>query len=309
MFRRIVRTRPSPAMIVALIALFIAAAGTAYATGEGKPILGGARNPGANKSTALTKETQIIANLGGYGTRQSNKSSNGGGAIYGCRSGTGGTPAGNEPCIRANNLSTGLAFEFASNGANGGTITTSNPAASPFTTNATGVATGLNADQVDGKSASDFLGKTETAASANGVTPTKIFFNAAANTATTTIFSGGGLTLTAACSGAGALTLQVSSSKTAMLKYEYFGVGATNRFADGDGTGAGVTSGTGGAAEDDSFIASDPPRTLTGWNDSNQGSISYVANDGSTVDITLSAEQGAFGVAGSCAATGFALSA
>ncbi len=306
MFRRIVRTRPSPAMVVALIALFIAAAGTAYATGEGKPMLGGARNPGANKSTALTKETQIIANLGGYGTRQSNKSSNGGGAIYGCRSGTGGTPAGNEPCIRANNLSTGLAFEFATSGANGGTITTSNPSASPFTTNATGVATGLNADQVDGKSASDFLGKTETAASANGVTPAKIFFNVPASTATTTIFSGSGLSLTAACSAGGNLTLQVSSSKTAMLKYEYFRVGALPPTGP---TATEPAPGTGAAFADNSFLAGNPPLTLTGWDTNDHGTISYTANDGSTVSIDLTAQENAFGVAGSCAATGFALSA
>ena len=97
--------RPSPSMIIALIALGIAIGGTAYATGEGNPILGGARNPGTDQSKALTKETQIISSTSGYGTRQSNKSSSGGGAVYGCRSGAGGTAASNEPCVRANNLS------------------------------------------------------------------------------------------------------------------------------------------------------------------------------------------------------------
>ena len=141
--------RPSPATVIAIIALVVAIGGTAYATGEGKPILGGVRNPGADKSQALTKETQIIASNGTYGTRQSNKSSNGGGAIYGCRSGAGGTASGNEPCIRANNLSKGLAFEFATTGAQGGLISTGSVGGSPFTTTATGVATGLNADRVD----------------------------------------------------------------------------------------------------------------------------------------------------------------
>ena len=116
MLRKMVQRRPSPSMIVALIALLVAVGGTAYATGEGDPILGGERNPSNNPSQALTKETQIIANLSGYGTRQSNKSNNGGGAIYGCRSQPGGTPTGNEPCIRASNLLNGLAFEFVNNG-------------------------------------------------------------------------------------------------------------------------------------------------------------------------------------------------
>ncbi|HYF27313.1 MAG TPA: hypothetical protein VD931_16325, partial [Baekduia sp.] len=113
---------------------------------------GGVRNPSANETQALTRETEIIANTSTYGTRQSNKSDNGGGAIYGCRSGAGGTAAKNEPCVRANNLSSGLAFEFESDGNLIGTFTVAKPGdeARPFTTNATGVATGLNADRVDG---------------------------------------------------------------------------------------------------------------------------------------------------------------
>ena len=75
---------------------------------------------GMRNGTA-TKETSIVSNnaatttpTGGYATRQSNKSTTGGGAVYGCRSTTGGsaaTPPTN-PCVRANNLSTGFAFEF-----------------------------------------------------------------------------------------------------------------------------------------------------------------------------------------------------
>lgn len=149
--------RPSPATVIASIALIVAIGGTAYATGEGNPILGGARNPGTNTSNALSKETQIIANVSTYGTRQSNKSSNGGGAIYGCRSKVGGSAANQEPCIRASNLSTGSAFEFATSGTVGGLITTSNASGVPFTTNATGVATGLNADRVDSLNASQIV--------------------------------------------------------------------------------------------------------------------------------------------------------
>ena len=97
----------------------------------------------------------------GYSTRQSNLSPSGGGAVYGCRSQAGGSaaqPRPQNPCIRANNLSTGYAFEFnASDGLVAGLITVAKggDTSKPFTTNATGVATGLNADRVDGKHAED----------------------------------------------------------------------------------------------------------------------------------------------------------
>src|SRR3954467_615888 len=121
-----------------------------------------------NGTTA--KETEIIGNFdastgskGGYVTRQSNTqtgSKAGGGAIYGCRGAAGGTAAGSAPCVRAANLAAGYAFEFATDGGGAGLISvgdgkTANVNAKPFTTNATGVATGLNADKVDGKDASD----------------------------------------------------------------------------------------------------------------------------------------------------------
>jgi hypothetical protein len=124
---------------------------------DGKQVKGGTRNPSPNPALSFTRETEIIANSATYGTRQSNKSNNGGGAIYGCRSAEGGTAKGNEPCIRANNLVKGRAFEFVTQGPEVGRIESADPKAAPFTTNATGVATGLNADQVDGKSASDIV--------------------------------------------------------------------------------------------------------------------------------------------------------
>ncbi|HEX2087965.1 MAG TPA: hypothetical protein VHF89_19920 [Solirubrobacteraceae bacterium] len=147
--------------LLALALLVVVGAPFAVAAGEGRPLEGGVRNPGFDESLELTRETEIIADTSTYGTRQSNKSDNGGGAIYGCRSGQGGTPARNEPCIRSNNLSTGLSFEFASGGTLAGTITTrvAGDGARPLTTNATGVATGLNADEVDGRSADDFLAR------------------------------------------------------------------------------------------------------------------------------------------------------
>ena len=160
MFRKLLRTSSKGTLVLAsAVIIGLLASSFAVASGEGKNLILGKRNPGSNASAALTSETQIIANNGTYGTRQSNKSDNGGGAIYGCRSGEGGSGKGNEPCIRANNLAKGLAFEFASAGTTGGAITVGNggDTTKPFTTNATGVADGLNADRVDGKNAADVV--------------------------------------------------------------------------------------------------------------------------------------------------------
>jgi hypothetical protein len=139
-------------ILVGALALAIGIPSVAVGFGEGRSLLLGKRNPSPNASRAVTKETEIIASTGTYGTRQSNKrDGDGGGAIYGCRSATG-----KEPCIRANNLKGGRAFEFATVGKEGGRIETGDGTGAPFTTNATGTATGLNADRVDGKEAADF---------------------------------------------------------------------------------------------------------------------------------------------------------
>jgi hypothetical protein len=101
-------------------------------------------------------ETGLVTVSDGYSMRLSNKSvGDGGGAIYGCRS-----APGREMCVTGDNLNTGQAFFFRSRkGTQGGTITVANGGANtkPFTTNATGVATGLNADEVDGVSATQIL--------------------------------------------------------------------------------------------------------------------------------------------------------
>jgi len=137
-------------------------------TGVVDAATGGNLREGVRNGTT-TQETQIISNVnassgltGGYSTRQSNLSSTGGGAVYGCRSTEGGSTASppKNPCIRANNLSTGFAFEFnATNGTTAGKIDVGSggDTKKPFTTNATGVATGLNADRVDGASAADIV--------------------------------------------------------------------------------------------------------------------------------------------------------
>lgn len=158
--RRVLNVRRQGPWIIAsslLLALLITPFAGAF--GEGSGVRGGVRNPSFDAGKAYTRETQIIADNATYGTRQSNKSATGGGAIYGCRSGAATTGTANKPCLRASNLAQGRAFEFATRGTEVGRITSTNVNAAPFTTNATGVATGLNADKVDGKDVDDI--KTE----------------------------------------------------------------------------------------------------------------------------------------------------
>jgi hypothetical protein len=127
-----------------VLALFVAPLATAQ---TGSALRGGERNPSRGD---FTRETEVIAKNGTYGTRQSNvRDGDGGGAIYGCRSATG-----REPCIRANNLNSGRAFEFETrSGTEGGEIQVGggdpNTKAVPFRTNAAGKVANLNADKVD----------------------------------------------------------------------------------------------------------------------------------------------------------------
>src|SRR3954452_1435940 len=136
----------------------------AAAIAAGDPIRAEVRNG------TTAKETEIIGKFnaskeakGGYVTRQSNTQTGataGGGAIYGCRGAAGGSAAGSAPCLRSVNLAAGFAFEFTSAGGVAGLIavgdgSTRSPSARPFTTNANGVATGLNADRVDSLNAAE----------------------------------------------------------------------------------------------------------------------------------------------------------
>jgi hypothetical protein len=146
--RRVLGRGHGPWIVVAAVLVALLVTPFALAAGENRPLRGGARNPSPNAQLSFTRETQIIANNGTFGTRQSNKSTTGGGAIYGCRARTG-----TRSCLRASNLSNGRAFSFSANsGTEVGRID-GPAAAAPFTTSATGVATGLNADKVDGKDA------------------------------------------------------------------------------------------------------------------------------------------------------------
>jgi hypothetical protein len=143
--------RRSPGLYVVAAALILAIGipSAAVGFGEGRDAKLGKRNP---SSGSLTRETQIIADNGSYGTRQSNKrNGEGGGAIYGCRS-----DAGKEPCVRANNLKGGRAFEFVTVGKEAGRFEVGDASSAPFSTNATGKVTNLDADKVDGKSSEDF---------------------------------------------------------------------------------------------------------------------------------------------------------
>ena len=143
------RRSPGLYLIAAALILAIGVPSAAVGFGEGREAKLGKRNP---SSGSLTAETQIIASNGSYGTRQSNKrDGEGGGAIYGCRS-----SAGKEPCVRANNLKGGRAFEFVTVGKEAGLIQVGDTTAPPFTTNAQGKVANLDADKVDGKSAEEF---------------------------------------------------------------------------------------------------------------------------------------------------------
>ena len=140
------------AAVVCSIILAIGIPSVAMGFGEGRNMLLGKRNPSNNPRLALSTETEIIADNSTYGTRQSNKKDgDGGGAIYGCRS-----DFGKEPCVRANNLKGGRAFEFTTKGKEGGSIEVGDTTGPPFTTNATGKVANLDADKVDGKSSEDF---------------------------------------------------------------------------------------------------------------------------------------------------------
>lgn len=128
------------------------------AAAGGQPVRGGVKNP---RYGGYYGTTQIWANNGSWGTRQSNLGT-GGSAIYGCRS-----PLGGSPCLDANNLRGGSAFSFITTGLTGGSILVGNANGAPFTTNGHGVATGLNANFLQGKQASEFQLSNQPAANAN----------------------------------------------------------------------------------------------------------------------------------------------
>ncbi|HEX4734535.1 MAG TPA: hypothetical protein VH247_09000 [Thermoleophilaceae bacterium] len=139
-------------LVISSLILALLAAPIALAA-NGDPVTAGGR-------TTFTKITRVLGDSTTYATQQSNlHSGDGGAARYGCRS-----SAANEFCLLSKNTGGGGSFRFQSlNSLLGGSIEVNPPQgktaadAKPFTTNAHGVATGLNADQVDGMSADDIV--------------------------------------------------------------------------------------------------------------------------------------------------------
>lgn len=131
------------------------AAGLAAA--GGMPIRGGIHNP---PNSSYFRTTGLFSDNGGWTTRIENLG-NGGTAILGCHAFEGGLP-----CLDSYNLVGGLAFTFNTSGKVGGEILLRNPNGAPFTTNAHGVAAGLNANFLQGKQASEFQLASQPAANA-----------------------------------------------------------------------------------------------------------------------------------------------
>jgi hypothetical protein len=139
-------------LVISSLILALLAAPIALAA-NGDPMTAGGR-------TTFTKITRVLGDSTTYATQQSNlHTGDGGAARYGCRS-----SAANEFCLLSKNTGGGGSFRFQSlNSLLGGSIEVNPPQgktaadAKPFTTNAHGVATGLNADQVDGMSADDIV--------------------------------------------------------------------------------------------------------------------------------------------------------
>lgn len=142
---------------LALAAATVAPAALAAGTGNGrahsaflsdnKPLKGAIHNPA---SSAFLRTTGIFANFSGWTARIQNLGS-GGAGVFGCKA-----SGSSQACLASENGKGGLAFTFATNGNVGGQILLTNPNGAPFTTNAHGEATGLNANYLQGKQASEF---------------------------------------------------------------------------------------------------------------------------------------------------------
>lgn len=154
MFRRLNRFRVGQGGRVRSVlgaAIVLAVVMSPFAVAQTTGLIGGKRNP---RSGAFQAETKVIASNDTWGMRYSNRAvGGGGGLLFGCRSEPGGTPQRNYPCARSRNVANGLAFEFLTAGSVVGTISAGGGGdnTKPFTTNATGVATGLNAERVGSK--------------------------------------------------------------------------------------------------------------------------------------------------------------
>jgi hypothetical protein len=247
------------AALLALVASPFAVGATGDVLREGK------RNPG---SGSAKRETEMISSSRTYGTRQSNiRSGNGGGAIYGCRSNVG-----REACIRANNLEEGRAFEFETDGGEAGRIETKADTGRPFTTNATGVATGLNADRVDGLHAA------------------KIDFRAPINTPSTKLLELGGLVLSAACGPGPDLDVRATTTIAHSTLHVAWNKDPGN---------------VPFYRQDNDLNPNESFSLLAQNDDSSQGTIVLTTPSGVSVSVTFLGEEGdAFGGTAACTFTG-----
>ena len=161
MFRRLNRFKVGQGGKVRSVlgaAIVLAVVMSPFAVAQTSGLIGGKRNP---SSGSFKAETKVIASNDTWGMRYSNRAvGGGGGLLFGCRSEPGGTPQRNYPCARSRNVANGLAFEFLTAGAVVGTISAGRGGdnTKPFTTNATGVATGLNAERVGSKTPAQLTG-------------------------------------------------------------------------------------------------------------------------------------------------------
>jgi hypothetical protein len=263
------RARSNPGRYVLASAALLALVVSPFAVGAtGDVLREGKRNPSSGSST---RETEIISKAKTYGTRQSNVGNgNGGGAIYGCRSNPG-----REPCIRSNNLETGRAFEFETDGEEAGRIVTKSDTGRPFTTNATGVATGLNADRLDGLHAA------------------KIDFRVPINTASTRLLDLGGLVLSASCGAGPDLDVRATSTVAHAVLHASWNKDPGN---------------VPFYRQDNDLNPGENFSLLAQNDDGSQGTFVYTTPAGVTVTGSfLGEEADAFGATAACAFTGTAM--
>jgi len=227
----------------------------------GDTLVEGKRNPSAGYAK---RETEIIASNRTYGTRQSNvRDDNGGGAIYGCRS-----SLEREPCVRANNLKSGHAFEFETGGVEAGRIEANAEGARPFSTNATAVATGLNADRVDSLDAA------------------RVDFRAATGTAATEVLNLAGLILRASCDAGPDLDVRAESSVADSTLHVSWNRDPGN---------------VPFYRQDNDLDPGESFSLLATNDDSAQGAVSYTTPAGAQVSLTFQSEEGgAFGGTVAC---------
>ncbi|MFL5846959.1 MAG: collagen-like protein [Solirubrobacteraceae bacterium] len=155
------RLLPGTRLRWALLGTCVAAVvGAPFAVGQAiqrKSVIAGTRTPVTGH---VLTPTLLATQVETWGLDVVNESKRGGAAQLSCRAIFG---TRRNACLRTVNRANGLSFQFDFRGAIGGLFRVGNdidkpfPDARPFVTNATGVATGLNADRLDGFHAQDII--------------------------------------------------------------------------------------------------------------------------------------------------------